>query len=88
MYLERPPLLGLHLIRRLFSRHVRKPVTGKTAKEKETGRAPGSSEVSSKAFSSAGFVPTIFISPEDDENFRPEKNFSTSERNLATGLTI
>lgn len=34
MYLERPPLLGLHLIRRLFSRHVRKPVTGKLQKKK------------------------------------------------------
>lgn len=49
MYHERLRLLSLHLIRCLYSSRVRKPVMGKLQKG-ETGRAPGPSEVLSKAF--------------------------------------
>ena len=90
MYHERLWLLSLHLIRCLFSSHARKPVMGKLQKG-ETGRAPGPSEVLSKAFPCYALshrYSSCQLKSEDGKNFGLEKNFSTSERHLATGLSI
>ncbi len=90
MYLERLWLLSLHLIRCLFSSHARKPVMGKLQKG-ETGRAPGPSEVLSKAFPFYALshrYSSCQLKSEDGKNFGLEKNFSTSKRHLATGLSI
>lgn len=90
MYLERLWLLSLHLIRCLFSSHARKPVMGKLQKG-ETGRAPGPSEVLSKAFPFYALshrYSSCQLKSEDGKNFGLEKNFSTSKRHLATGLSV
>lgn len=90
MYHERLWLLSLHLIPCLFSSHARKPVMGKLQKG-ETGRAPGPSEVLSKAFpfyTLSHRYSSCQLKSEDGKNLRLEKNFSTSKRHLATGLSF
>lgn len=90
MYHERLWLLSLHLIRCLFSSHARKPVMGKLQKG-ETGRAPGPSEVLSKAFPCYALshrYSSCQLKSGDGKNFGLEKNFSTSKRHLATGLSV
>lgn len=74
----------------LFSSHARKPVMGKLQKG-ETGRARGPSEVLSKAFpfyALSHWYSSCQLKSEDGKNFGLEKNFSTSKRYLATGLSI
>lgn len=90
MYLKRLRLLSLHLILCLFSSRARKPVMGKLQKG-ETGRARGPSEVLSKAFPFYALshrYSSCQLKSEDGKNFGLEKNFSTSKRYLATGLSI
>lgn len=90
MYHERLWLLSLHLIRCLLSSHARKPVMGKLQKGK-TGRAPGPSEVLSKAFPFYALshrYSSCQLKSEDGKNLGLEKNFSTSKRHLTTGLSF
>lgn len=57
----------------------------------ETGRARGPSEVLSKAFPFYALshrYSSCQLKSEDGKNFGLEKNFSTSKRYLATGLSI
>lgn len=57
----------------------------------ETGRAPGPSEVLSEAFPFYALsrrYSSCQLKSEDGKNFGLEKNFSTSKRHLATGLSI
>jgi len=83
-------LPSLHLIQSLFSSHARKAVAGELQKGK-TGRAPGPSEVLSKAFPFCALshrYSSRQLKRKDGKNFGLEKNFSTSKWNVATGLSI
>lgn len=90
MYLERLWLLRLHLIRCLFSSHTRKPVMGTLQRERQD-ELLGLLKSCQKPFLSMLCPPrysSCQLKSEDGKNFWLEKNFSTSERNLGTGLSI